>query len=254
MIYLIEGAGFCSLGGFERELKIGYTSEGKERFEAYQIHNPTRKILYMIPGWSIKLEQSIHKFFSHLDHVGDCKEWYKYSDSIVKFFEDYKDKPESDVKSYIDTILKGRDYGYELIGDDLLFLNEFFVKCNNSKERIRLVFEYPSKISEQDLDQTGEVAYFFSRLTKDQARNLDYDREALKRECLKIDNSVKEILGSYLEVGEIYSRRKIEKVIRLVESQVLHIPGLTLEDIQLYYTIDQITIGGSVYYMIKGEI
>lgn len=254
MIYLIEGAGFSSTGGFERELKVGYTSEGKERFEAYQIHNPTRKILYMIPGWSMKLEQSLHKFFSHLPHVGDCKEWYLYSDTIIKFFEDNKDKSEAEVKEYVDTILKGRSYGYDLIGDDLVFLNGFFIGCKNVQDRIKFVFEYPKEISPGDLEQTGEIMYYHTKLTTTRAKELSYNREAIRKECLMLDNNVSEVLSDSIEVGEIYSKKKLEKIIRKLENQVLHLPEFTIEDFSMYYALEEIKINGGDYYVIQEEV
>lgn len=237
MIYLIKAAGYSIDGGYEDQLKIGYTSEGKSRFDAYWTHNPTHKILYRIPLWSLRLEQKIHKFFENHLHVGDCKEWYCYSEDIIRFFEKFKNEKEEVVEKYMDEILKGRSYGYELEGDDPMFLKKYYIDCIGTTKRLELIFT-SENISARDLGTIGslDIQFFLSFVDKDSAKELGYDQEKIRKLSLKNCEQVKEDLKKSIEVGEVYSKVKLEKIVKKLGA----IYPITFQDLSDFLQLEEV--------------
>jgi len=92
MIYLIKSAGYSDIEGeYIDLLKIGYTKDSSKenRLVSYKIHNPTFKLLYSIPGCDDIIERKIQRYFSEYRYPDYGNEWFKWSDEIIKFFEDH---------------------------------------------------------------------------------------------------------------------------------------------------------------------
>lgn len=68
-------------------MKIGYCKDEAEgnRMSNYKTENPYRKVLYKIPGGTLKHETLLHKKFKHLWNTGN--EWFIESNEIYEFFE-----------------------------------------------------------------------------------------------------------------------------------------------------------------------
>lgn len=248
MIYLIKGVGYGSRG-IEEHLKIGYSSDGKSRFDTYKTHNPTCSVLYQVPLWSEKLEKKIHKFFKHLEHVGDMEEWYIYSKKIINFFKRFKDEKETDVETYIDEILKIRSYGYSLDGDDIDFLKKYWFDCNTKQERLKYLYEVAHGISCNDYDQLeDDVRFYYESVKKSIAEELKYDLGLIRKESLKNNETFIELLDETFEVGEIYSEDKINQFLK--NCRIL--PDLELSDLCSILEIKDINIPGETkkYYKI----
>lgn len=226
MIYLIEGLGYGP-GGIEEEYKIGYTSDVKSRLDTYRTHNPTCRVLFQIPLWSEKLENKIHKFFDHLEHVGDMKEWYVRDIRIKRFFERFKDSKEGDVEAYIDEILRVRSYGYPLDGDDVDFLKKYWFDCKTKQERLKYLYEAIPEVSYDDLNKIEEdVRNFCESVKKSKAEDLGYDLKLVREEYIKGNKLLQEFIKDNFEVGEIYSENKINNFLKDWE--------LTIEDLHLF--------------------
>ena len=92
MIYLIKSAGYSDIEGeYIDLLKIGYTKDSSKenRLVSYKLHNPTFKLLYSIPGCDDIIERKIQRYFSEYRYPDYGNEWFKWSDEIIKFFEDH---------------------------------------------------------------------------------------------------------------------------------------------------------------------
>ena len=95
MIYLINSAGYDTYGNYIDLLKIGYTGDDKLkiRFNTYQYHNPTCKLLYTIPNCSeddeAKLQYYFREYLLQKDLASsiNSNEWFNYSEDIIKFFK-----------------------------------------------------------------------------------------------------------------------------------------------------------------------
>ena len=99
MIYLILSSAFIDKEdiskGHESILKIGYTGESskKSRFDTYITENPTIKVLYLIEGGTEVDESNLHNHFKHLKkNYGKSREWFRYDQEIIDFFETHKTK------------------------------------------------------------------------------------------------------------------------------------------------------------------
>lgn len=247
MIYLIESAGYDPIGGFENQLKIGYTSDGSSRFNAYLTHNPTCIVLYKIPLWSDTLEKKIHKYFSYIRHPGGKEEWYKHSDSILEFFAKFKDSKEEEVEKYIDEILKIRSFGYSLEGDLTyveFFKNYWFYK-KTKRERLEFVYSNLDSLRDEELDNMeSDVCFYVTRVKSDIAKELDHDIEKVRKIAIECSD-IKERLLSFFEQNEIYSREKIEKILKI---RIYPFLNLTVEDIENIVKFNEIDIDGEVYF------
>ena len=97
MIYLILSPAFIDKDdiskGYIPLLKIGYTGEEsrKSRFDTYITENPTMKILYLIENGDLDDELNLHNHFKHLK-TEYGREWFKYDQEILNFFETHKTK------------------------------------------------------------------------------------------------------------------------------------------------------------------
>ena len=94
MIYLIKSAAYTEDGtGYTDLLKIGYTGEKskKSRFSIYLTENPTIQVLYQIKDGDTENERDLHYHFKHL-RTKYGREWFKYDQEILNFFETHKTK------------------------------------------------------------------------------------------------------------------------------------------------------------------
>ena len=92
MIYVIKSAGLNEIEELEYLIKIGFTedSSSESRFISYKNHNPTFRILFRIPGCTKDTEERLHYYFK--DYLKYGHEWYRYSEEILDFFEEYNTK------------------------------------------------------------------------------------------------------------------------------------------------------------------
>ena len=100
MIYLIKSAGYDTNDNYIDLLKIGYTGDDKlkTRFNTYQYHNPTCKLLYTIPDCNeddeAKLQYYFREYLLQKDLVSpiNSNEWFNYSEDIINFFKTHTTK------------------------------------------------------------------------------------------------------------------------------------------------------------------
>lgn len=107
MIYLILSPAFKDKHnpdlGYEKLLKIGYTGEEsrKSRFNAYITENPTITTLYLIENGDEQDEINLHYHFKRFK-TNYGREWFKYDQEIIDFFETHKTKESlQDLSNYI---------------------------------------------------------------------------------------------------------------------------------------------------------
>lgn len=122
MIYVIVSSEFKedSLTEHETVLKIGYTDDDNyvKRFQGYQTHNYSHKILFKIIGGTSKDERNLHHYFERYRvsyHGKRLKEWFKFDNFIIEFFKTHAtiESIREDVHEYIPP--KSRDSMYNLI-------------------------------------------------------------------------------------------------------------------------------------------
>lgn len=77
MIYLITSGKY---------IKIGYTSNKKDRFSQYSTCNPDFRILDTYEEGTTKDESNLHKILQHYTYRG---EWMYYNDEIIKEWNNY---------------------------------------------------------------------------------------------------------------------------------------------------------------------
>ena len=100
MIYLIMSSAMKENenGNIEyfRVLKIGYTEDKNKdkRFDQYYLHNPTCKVLKIIPNATQEQESRVQYKFRNLLYIRN--EWFKYDQSIIDFFNNVKSLDELD--------------------------------------------------------------------------------------------------------------------------------------------------------------
>jgi hypothetical protein len=111
MLYLIKSAGFDpAKGSYMSLLKIGITSESNmdKRFESYRIHNPTCKILYIVPEGNEVDEKNLRFFFKKYLCRECGLEWFYYNEDIVDMFK----KDINDIRNIIDKYIN-LDMGFK---------------------------------------------------------------------------------------------------------------------------------------------
>lgn len=100
MIYLIISSAVRENEKGEKEyfdiLKIGYTEDKNKnrRFDQYFLHNPTCKILKIIPNATQEQESKVK--FKFKDLLFARQEWFLYDQSIIDFFNNIKSLEELD--------------------------------------------------------------------------------------------------------------------------------------------------------------
>lgn len=100
MLYLIISSAMKEDENGKREyfdiLKIGYTEDKNKnrRFDQYFLHNPTCKILKIIPNATQEQESKVKFKFKDLLFAG--QEWFLYDQSIIDFFNNIKSLEELD--------------------------------------------------------------------------------------------------------------------------------------------------------------
>ena len=100
MLYLIMSSAMKEDGNgnveYFRILKIGYTDDSHKdrRFEQYYLHNPTCKVLKIIPNATQEQESRVQYKFKDLLYTRN--EWFKYDQSIIDFFNNVESLEELD--------------------------------------------------------------------------------------------------------------------------------------------------------------
>lgn len=90
MIYLITDG---------TNLKVGYTSNLERRMSQYNTHSSTIKLINAKPG-NFKSEKNIHKKFSH---IKINREWFKYSEDLISYFNSYNGDRDLFIESLTDS-------------------------------------------------------------------------------------------------------------------------------------------------------
>ena len=94
MIYVLVSSAFIDYDAekYGKLIKIGYTGdENKDRrLNNYLIHNPTYKLLYIIPKGTEELERLLHSHFIKYRFPDYGNEWFYWDLEIIDFFETYK--------------------------------------------------------------------------------------------------------------------------------------------------------------------
>lgn len=112
MLYLIKSAGFDpASGSYMSLLKIGITSESNinKRFESYRIHNPTCKILYIVPEGNEVDEKNLRFFFKKYLCRECGLEWFYYNEDIINMFKKDINEIRNIINRYINL-----DLGFEI--------------------------------------------------------------------------------------------------------------------------------------------
>lgn len=129
IIYLILSAEIDEDGEtVQKILKIGYTSEKnrKQRFKAYELHNPGCKILSIIRGTRSD-EKALHEYFKDLHWRG---EWFKYDSRIIEYFKDR----ECGLKLPVPTITNNRIYWKDMNEVKLWLMGKYDIREAYIKE------------------------------------------------------------------------------------------------------------------------
>lgn len=197
MIYLIKSAGYDTNDNYIDLLKIGYTGDNKLkiRFNTYQYHNPTCKLLYTIPDCNeddeAKLQYYFREYLLQKDLVSsiNSSEWFNYSEDIINFFKthttksslsDLKDVPEDkrkdfrefrlEVNKIVDYVLNVRLLDGSITPDDAAKQKDNLVNNIIDKNRLRTissVWRYVNKVfniySSEINDLDEDVRDFMSK-------------------------------------------------------------------------------------------
>ena len=197
MIYLIQSAAFIGdTNDTEIILKIGYCGEDskKARFNVYLTENPTRKVLYLIPGGTEQDERNLHYHFRDFKKPYG-REWFTYSPEILEFFQSHTTKESLEtlkvklearmkaklkeenpevkiwVKSIMEVVYKDSDLiKKQEISEDLL--NDSLVNHKNLQDYIQSRFP----------DSYKEIEEAYEELTKPLSPKI--------QECLEKFNSI----------------------------------------------------------------
>ena len=176
MIYLIKSAGYDTNSNYIDLLKIGYTGDDKLkiRFNTYQYHNPTCKLLYTIPDCNeddeAKLQYYFREYLLQKDLVSsiNSNEWFNYSEDIINFFKthttksslsDLEDVPgdkkkdfrefRSEVNKIVDYVLNIRLLDGSITSDDAAKQKDNLASNIIDKKRLRTissVWRYVNKV------------------------------------------------------------------------------------------------------------
>lgn len=87
MIYVLQSAGYDKNGQYIDLIKIGYASNWDRRWESYQLHNPTIKVLYTVEGGEFADEKNVQNYFRKYRFEGYGQEWFTNVKTISNFFE-----------------------------------------------------------------------------------------------------------------------------------------------------------------------
>lgn len=103
MLYLIKTVYYIEeTGEVLKLLKIGYTRDNEStmhsRFTAYKLHNPGHTVLYRIPNLTEYDEKVVLGKFSDLMYEDYGREWFKWDQGIIDFFEELSKDPKEALK------------------------------------------------------------------------------------------------------------------------------------------------------------
>ena len=85
MIYVLQSAGYDKNGQYIDLIKIGYASNWDRRWESYQLHNPTIKVLYTVEGGEFADEKNVQNYFRKYRFEGYGQEWFTNVKTISNF-------------------------------------------------------------------------------------------------------------------------------------------------------------------------
>jgi hypothetical protein len=107
MVYLLQDCYKDDCDIYHDILKIGFCSDdfNKSRAKEYNTHNYGYKLLSTIKHGSRDLETTLHNKFDHL-RLSKDSEWFRYSDEIVKEFENYNKRWDIGVLENFEQLIK----------------------------------------------------------------------------------------------------------------------------------------------------
>lgn len=148
MVYLIE-----SEGRNETYYKIGYTGDSNfdKRLIAYKLHNPSCKVLYIIPGATEDHEKLIQAKFN--EYRVYRREWFKGNVKILRFFDRHR------TKESLDSEFKVSDIAYFIKGPDGKLTDKYI----ELKKEVEMLINI----------------YCTERLTKDNSKEIVKEHETL---------------------------------------------------------------------------
>ena len=229
MIYLIESAAFIGdTDNMEKMLKIGYTKDerGSKRFSVYTCHNPTIRVLSTVKDGSEEIEKKLHVlFFKHLKYF---REWFSWDNEIIEFFKIHTTKQDLEVAVKNVTIFSPSEAKINLKKQEIKeviekaenkeVFNKFFYEFTNYIDRMKLLCDNLSNISDHDLDLFPEgYTIFIKTIGKDKIRALSYQKSKLEAEYdivksnSSITKSIRDVIYEKFTVGEKYTLKEIKE-------------------------------------------
>ena len=220
MIYLIESAAYKEENGnkvYFSLLKIGYTEDKQKviRFSQYKLHNPTCKVLFEIPEATEDHEKKVQYKFKDLLFEGYGREWFKYDQSIIDFFQNIKSLDE------LEKLPKNPVRGNQLVLLGKRETRKILSYLFDTKEEIE---EYLDKIS-KDLGDT--ISYYTSIEYIKGDPSIDKDKlekyfEIAKSKATGIyceDTIINQEVSEFMNIYNSYNTR-FEKLRFLCESNM----------------------------------
>ena len=220
MIYLIESAAYKEENGnkvYFSLLKIGYTEDKQKviRFSQYKLHNPTCKVLFEIPEATEDHEKKVQYKFKDLLFEGYGREWFKYDQSIIDFFQNIKSLDE------LEKLPKNPVRGNQLVLLGKRETRKILSYLFDTKEEIE---EYLDKIS-KDLGDT--ISYYTSIEYIKGDPSIDKDKlekyfEIAKSKATGIyceDTIINQEVSEFMNIYDSYNTR-FEKLRFLCESNL----------------------------------
>lgn len=193
MLYLIQ-----TYGEDYSLLKIGFSDNLENRLGQYLDCNPLIKILKIREGGK-DLESYLHRYFSKYKYP-EKREWFYYSGEIVEKF-DKINLPSKDELT-IESILSKT-----MFKDRLKLFYEFW------KENPDNIYLIPKEYQE----------YINSGVIETSLRRSVLDKKKIKKEYkfkLLSDKEVLEFIYNSFEIGKVYTKKEVKKILNMVISNV----------------------------------
>lgn len=259
MIYLIRSTWYdFTTSSIIDLVKIGYTGDFDKRWNDYKIHNPLCTILSTIEDGTKDDEKRLHYYFKNLIYPGYGKEWFKYDQSIIDFFNTHKTsgslssmpiKEEKPLSDYI--ILKNwYNKNKENLSEGAGKWLDFYFKNNYFKERLQ-VFCESSYLTKEDRgflleDLPIELPFkeYYLILGPARCKALSYARNELQDELslIKFDQEdLKRELDFVFKIGEIYSLSEIKEKLRVLYESLGYKKTPKANDLLKHYEVKNYT-------------
>jgi hypothetical protein len=271
MIYLIRSSAYDETNDiFSFILKIGYTKDGvaaQKRFENYNGHNPTCKVLFKIPNGTRRQEGALHEYFKEFRIYN--REWYEYREEIVEFFKthttaesldssfsEYKFKYERKSDTFI-KVNKFKNFLKELEDSELKSALSDYLKISPYK-RLKLLYDLfkAGLVTEALLENIPENNFrdYFNILGPDRIKACGYNITVLNRELgiKSFDSqSLVEDINNYFTVGERYSLSDVKSNLQTIYKNCGYDKSPQAKDLSEWFELQDLTFNVKVDGTIK---